>query len=73
MPRIPPRDFDLAAVRSHRLAAGPGQQVYFLTMSQHDDQTLSSLREAVAALPGNLPLRRQLCEELERSEELVVT
>src|SRR2546427_544240 len=36
-------------------------------MSERDDPSLKALREAVAALPQNLPLRRQLCEELERA------
>jgi SpoVK/Ycf46/Vps4 family AAA+-type ATPase len=36
-------------------------------MSHRDDPTLTALREAVTAVPTNLPLRRQLCEELERA------
>lgn len=41
-------------------------------MSKRDDtgEDLKSLREAVQALPGNLPLRRQLAEAEERANEI---
>ncbi|MCS6911964.1 MAG: AAA family ATPase [Myxococcales bacterium] len=45
-------------------------------MAHPDDPEVAALREAVAALPGNLPLRRQLCAALERAgaiEEALAT